>query len=110
MSTYEIDYEYAVRVRDERNDAPRIDTRPTLAMAQDYRDMIREAYARGSIYFADAEVVMRAEGASDWTALTDEDITRIQQETWDGLDRAMEPVITAGLEQLAEQQARISRP
>lgn len=106
MSSSQINYDYGVRVRDERTDAPRVDIKPSLIMAQDARDMFRAAYAAGGSYLADAEVVERAEGTTEWVALDGVAIVRRFTESTRALDEAMTPVLLAGLAQLAEQRLR----
>lgn len=110
MRTNDTEHAYGVRLRDERTDAIRVDIKPSLVMAQDACGQFRKAYADGGTYYADAEVVERGEGSGDWKVLTDADITRIVAGAWEALDQAMAPVLTAGLKQLAEQQARSTRP
>jgi hypothetical protein len=102
--------DYAVRTRDERDDTLHYDIRPSLVMAQDSRDLVREAYADGGTYHADAEVVARPEGTTEWVVLSDEDISRIIADAWKGLDQAVAPVVAAGLAQLAGQQRTDTRP
>lgn len=100
--------EYGVRSRDGLH-GERITPKPTLAMAEDYADYLRRISATRNTYGIHVELVHRWPDG-EWTLLTSEDAQQIKDEAWAGLDRAMQLVIAAGLEQLADQQRTNARP
>lgn len=100
MPSEEIEYEYASRSYDGLN-GERIAIKPTLAEAQAHVDHLHRISGTRSTYGIRAEVVIRPEGNTGWTALTAEQVKEIQEEAWGALDAAMSPVLAAAFERHA---------